>query len=148
MSRFVDLVAFHDGATGPAGLPRTTIAHDGQRALEHGEVRLSADEYRAQQKTWDEKWAQWLAERPPEPPPLPPPSESVPAWAAKAALEEAGLLEAAQRAAQELGIAWKWRFAEATIWQRSDVLPFAPLLGLSEAEVDALLRRAATIAGL
>jgi hypothetical protein len=148
MTRFVDIISHADGNNGPLGAPLKCVEHEDEaRALLPGATRMTIEEYRAQQKTWDEEWAQWWAERPPEPPP-PPPPETLPAWACKAALEEAGLLEAARRATQELGIAWKWRFAEATIWQRSDVLPFAPLLGLSEAEVDALLRRAATIAGL
>jgi hypothetical protein len=149
MTRFVDIILYADGSNGPLGAPLKCVEHEDEaRALPSGATRMTTEEYRAQQKAWDAEWARWWAERPPEPPPPPPPPESVPAWAAKAALEEAGLLEAAQRAAQELGVVWKWRFAEATIWQRSDVLPFAPLLGLPEAEVDTLLRRAATIAGL
>ncbi len=76
-------------------------------------------------------------------PPPPEPVDRVPAWAAKAALEDAGLLDEAQAKAALLGTTWKWRFAQAVEWLRGDVLPLGLALGLSEAQVDDLMRDAA-----
>lgn len=91
--------------------------------------------------------AQIDAALPTIPPTVEPAPEQVPAWAAKAALEEAGLLTAAEAAAEAQGVAWKWRFAAATVWVRSDVLALAAAAGLTEAQADDLLRQAAVLAG-
>jgi hypothetical protein len=82
-------------------------------------------------------------QRAPYVPPEPVPVGSVPAWAAKAALEDAGLLDEAEVMAGQLGTTWKWRFAQAAEWLRGDVLPLGLALGLSELQVDDLMRDAA-----
>lgn len=77
----------------------------------------------------------------PPPPPPRPPEEARP-WAIKAALEEAGLLETVEAAAEAAGLVAKWRFRAATVWLRQDVLQLAAAAGLDEAAVDALFVRA------
>jgi len=69
----------------------------------------------------------------------------VPAWAAKAVLDAAGLLSAAETLAGEAGGTWHWRFLYASIWARRDVLPFAGQLGLTEAQADEMLIHAAQL---
>ena len=146
MSRFVDIVAFHDGTTGPAGLPRTTIAHDGQRALARGEVRMMVDEYRAQQKAWDEEWARWWSERSPEPPPLPPLPEALPAWACKAALDEAEMLGMLKALLADAAAPLRWRFEAAATWHRADIEAMGDRFGVPAPTRAALWARAAKIA--
>ena len=146
MSRFVDIVAFHDGTTGPPGLPRECVEHDGDRALAHGEVRLGADEYRAQQKAWDEEWARWWAERPPEPPPPPPLPEALPAWACKAALDEADMLGMLKALFADAPSALRWRFEAAVTWHRADIEAMGDRFGVPAPTRAALWARAAEIA--
>jgi hypothetical protein len=83
-----------------------------------------------------------------EPAPAPQPITAVPAWAAKAALDEAGLLTAVGNLVLSAGLLWKWRFTDATEWRRDAVLQLAPQMNppLTTEQVDALLARAAAIA--
>jgi len=146
MSRFVDIVAFHDGTTGPPGLPRECVEHDGDRALARGEVRMTTEEYRAQQNAWDEEWARWLAERPPEPPPLPPLPEALPAWACKAALEESEMLGMLKALMADAEAALRWRFEAAATWHRTDIEAMGDRFGVPAPTRAALWARAAEIA--
>jgi hypothetical protein len=146
MSRFVDIVAFHDGTTGPAGLPRECVEHAGERELARGEVRFSVDEYREQQKAWDEEWVRWSAERPP-PLPLPSPlPEALPAWACKAALEEAEMLGMLKALLADAPLPLRWRFEAAATWHRADIEAMGDRFGFPAPTRAALWARAAEIA--
>jgi len=147
MSRYVDLVDWHDGVSGPAGVPRTTIAHDGQRTLEPDGVRMTVEEYRAQQQAWDEEWARWWAERPPEPSPSPLP-EALPAWACKAALDEAEMLGMLKALLADAPATLRWRFEAAATWHRADIVAMGDRFGVPAPTRAALWARAAEIAKL
>lgn len=81
------------------------------------------------------------------PAPVAPPT-SVPAWAAKAILDEDGLLAAAQAAAEGAGGAWLARYRWAPTWYRDDMLGVASLMDppLTEQQVDAMIDRARALA--
>lgn len=76
MTRYVDIVRWHDGTTGPAGMPAECVEHDGTRPLRAGEQRMTVDDYRARQPGWRQDYEDWAARRPP--PAEPPPAATAP----------------------------------------------------------------------
>jgi len=86
------------------------------------------------------------SQSPPGPPPVP---ASVPAWKGKAALREAGLLEAVEAAVAAAGGRAQDAWTGASEWGRgSEFLgDLAAALGLSAEQVDQMLREADAIHG-
>jgi hypothetical protein len=65
-------------------------------------------------------------------------------WAARAALDEAGMLNTIDSAVSQLGTVWRHRL-EATRWQLSTLDDLNERLGISQAVADALYARAVQI---
>jgi hypothetical protein len=155
--RVVDILAWHDNSTGPAGVPARCVEHDGSRQLGAGETRLTADEYRAQQPVWAAAYETWMAQQPPQPSIEPVPFE-VTNFQARAVLlnipsssgvQGRTLFHDVDDAIRSLGPTapayQAWEYANTITRHGATVQTMATQFGLTEAQLDQMFRNAALI---
>lgn len=144
--RYVDILTWHDGSRGAAGVPDQVVEHDGKRVLGAGETRMTVEEY---QKRTSDEWAakieEWREKHPPPRVVLAPPF--VTNFQLRAALMRRGLFDAVDAAVRSAGgEAWQaWEYANVVNRHSPLVKQIADGLAASESEMDALFAEAEQI---